>query len=362
VRDEPTVEALSALGEAYWRLFEVSLPQGDPSTPAEPRFLEETRETYQRLVEAASQRGADAVVATGLRRLAYVDLVEGNAPDALARLERAVEAAPNDAEALYTLGQVRYAMGQVGAAAEAWRAYLATPMGEGDEEASRLAAAAEGLAPLIDAAEEERSAENLLALADALWQADDRDRAARYYAEIVTELEVEHSRAVRRLGMALFFAGNIEQAVLALERARALDPLEPETLLFLGNAYRSIDRSGLAVEAWSAYVDAVGGEANAGRVPDLIAAAQSGDVVSAQVASEDLDGATLFAANCATCHGPSGGGGAGPRLAGNPRVRDASMVESTVRFGRGMMPGFGSLLDDDDVDRLVDFVGSLAGR
>lgn len=361
VRDDPTVETLAALGEAYWRLFEASLPQDGSSAPAEPRFLEETRETYQRLVEAASQRGADPVLATGLRRLAYVDLVEGNAPDALTRLERAVDAAPNDADALYTLGQVRYALGEVGAAAEAWRAYLATPMGEGDDATAELAAAAEGLAPLIDAAEEERSADNVLALADALWESGDRDRAASFYAEIVTELGVEHPRAVRRLGMALFFAGNTEQAVLALERARALDPLEPETLLFLGNAYRSIERSALAVEAWSAYVDAVGGEANAGRVPDLIAAAQARDAVSAEVANEDRDGAALFAANCATCHGPSGGGGAGPRLAGNPRVRDGSMVESTVRFGRGVMPGFGSLLDDDDVDRLVAFVGSLAG-
>lgn len=115
------------------------------------------------------------------------------------------------------------------------------------------------------------------------------------------------------------------------------------------------------MEAWSAYVDAVGGEANAGRVPDLIAAAQGRDAVSAEVTNEDVDGATLFAANCATCHRPSGGGGAGPRLAGNPRVRDASMVESTIRFGRGMMQSFGSLLDDDDVNRLVAYVGSLAG-
>lgn len=360
VRDDPTVETLSALGDAYWRLFESSLPQGGSSNPQGPRFLEETRETYQRLVEVASQRGAASVLATGLRRLAYVDLVEGNAPDALTRLERAVDAAPNDAEALYTLGQVRYALGQVGAAAEAWRAYLATPVGEGDDATAQLAAAAEGLAPLIDAAEEERSADNLLALADALWESGDRDRAAGFYAEIVTELGVEHPRAVRRLGMALFFAGNNEQAVLALERARALDPREPETLLFLGNAYRSLDRPARAVEAWSAYVDAVGGEANAGRVPGLIAAAQAGDAVAADVADDDSEGAALFAANCATCHGPSGGGGVGPRLAGNPRVRDASMVENTVRFGRGMMPGFGSLLDDDDVERLVAFVGTLA--
>lgn len=366
-RDDPGPESLAALGDAYWRILDASLqPPQSGAEPGEPRYLEETRETYRQLVEATSD-APEGATATALRRLAYIDLVEGNVSEARLRLERAIEIDPGDAEALYTLGQVRYFLGEVGEAAQAWRAYLATPEGEGDEETAELAADAEALAPLIDAAEADRTVEALLAVGDRLWEMEDRQRAGGFYAEIVTELEVEHPRAVRRLGMALFFAGNTEQAVVALERARALEPGQPETLLFLGNAYRSIGETPRAVDAWRAYVDAVGGEANAGRVPSLIAEAEGRAATPSavpdadeQVAAAPANGAALFAANCATCHGVGGGGGAGPRLAGNARAADATMVETTVRYGRGMMPGFGALLEEAEIERLVAYVGTLA--
>lgn len=60
------------------------------------------------------------------------------------------------------------------------------------------------------------------------------------------------------------------------------------------------------------------------------------------------NGAALFAANCAGCHGNEGaGGGVGPALAGNPiTLADA---RETIENGRGIMPGGlvgGSELDD----------------
>jgi mono/diheme cytochrome c family protein len=57
-------------------------------------------------------------------------------------------------------------------------------------------------------------------------------------------------------------------------------------------------------------------------------AATSGDVER---------GRTLFAQNCAACHGDAGGGGGvGPTLAG--AGLDAETVAATVQQGRGVMP------------------------
>jgi cytochrome c551 len=55
-------------------------------------------------------------------------------------------------------------------------------------------------------------------------------------------------------------------------------------------------------------------------------------------ASGDVQrGRTLFAQNCAACHGNAGGGGGvGPKLAG--AGLDAETVAATVQQGRGVMP------------------------
>lgn len=104
--------------------------------------------------------------------------MEGRAEDGMRQLERAIELAPDDAEALYTLGEVRYSVGRIREAAAAWRAYLATSGGSGDEEMATLVADVERLAPLVDEAEENRSVDALLAVADQLWSMEDRSRAA----------------------------------------------------------------------------------------------------------------------------------------------------------------------------------------
>ena len=67
-------------------------------------------------------------------------------------------------------------------------------------------------------------------------------------------------------------------------------------------------------------------------------------------------GAALFQANCASCHGPQGGGGVGPRLAGNRNAGRPANVESLIRFGRGMMPGFTGRLNDEQIETLRDWV------
>jgi mono/diheme cytochrome c family protein len=153
------------------------------------------------------------------------------------------------------------------------------------------------------------------------------------------------------------------------------------------------------VRAWQAHVDTVGVEA-AGRVTGLIeaararldgaatpsattaAAAPAGATVAtpqddgdAPAAASEIDpaeaaaaaledpqglvevGAALYAANCATCHGSAGQGGAGPRLVNNARAGNEANVRSVIRFGRGVMPGFGATLAEAEIEVLVRWVG-----
>ena len=375
-RRDPSAENLLALGDTYWELAnqslaEISQNQGGTVMDMSPRYLDETRETYQRVVAEVSP-----VPSVAYRRLGFLKLMENDPEAALPYLEQAVAADPDDAEAQYTLGEVQYYFGNMGAAAQAFEAFL-TQADEADTEvAQQLLANARTLEPLVRAVDEDRSAATLLALANAYWGLDERNRAANLYAEVV-QLGVEDAQATSRIGQAIFFNGDAEQAVLALERAKELNPENLDTLLFLGNAYFSLGEDERAIDVWQAYVEVAGGPETAGRVPQLIEQAEArlrGEATE-PLAQTPLPGAAtpspateqviaageaLYAANCATCHGVNAGGGAGPRLAGNARLRDEAMVRNTVQYGRGMMPGFGSLLSDDELERLVSYVMGLA--
>lgn len=390
---EPNRENLLALADTYWQLANASLATiqqegGSPTVDTQPRYIEETRTTYQRIVDEV-----EPVPGEAYRRLGYVALLENDVETARPYLKRALQSDPNDSEARYTLGEVLYYLGDMAGAAEAFEGFLATETGEGDETAQRYAENARALAPLTDAVDAERSEANLMALADAYWNLEERNRAANLYSEVITQLEVENPRAISRVGQALFFAGDAERSVIALDRARALEPTDLDTLLFLGNAYFSLGDDAQAINTWRSYVEVAGGPEQAGRVPSLIAqaearqqgaapeslaqtplpevnrtpssaapptaTAQEGMQNTAQ-ATTVSSGAQLFAANCASCHGANAQGGAGPRLAGSQRVVNTEMVRSTVQYGRGMMPGFGSLLSADELDRIVTYVAGLA--
>lgn len=80
------------------------------------------------------------------------------------------------------------------------------------------------------------------------------------------------------------------------------------------------------------------------------------------VAGEAVDGATIYADDCAACHGADGGGGVGPALSGGavvaafPEVADQVTV---VVEGRGGMPSFGDRLTPEQIDAVVDYTRSL---
>ena len=354
---QPDAENLLALADGYWQL-------GD---------AEAAEETYRRAVEEA---GAQSLLA--YRRLGYLNL-QSDLELALDYLQQAREIDPEDLDTLFAIGEIRFARGEFEAAAQAFRAFLAAPGGEGDPAVRARLELVQELEPLAQSVQADPSKENLLALAEALWQADERQRAVEIYFQVLTQLDANDPVALGRTGQLMFLSGRNEDAILLMERAARSEEVEPATLLFMGNAYFSAERYGDAISTWERYVELVG-EAQAGRVPSLIEDARArlsgrapageqpaqlpADDASPQATAETqvADGATVFARNCAGCHGPQGQGGAGPRLAGSVRAGDEQNVRNAVQYGRGMMPGFSTVLSQPEIDAVVEYVTETLSR
>ncbi len=77
-------------------------------------------------------------------------------------------------------------------------------------------------------------------------------------------------------------------------------------------------------------------------------------------------GRNLFVNNCATCHGSDARGARGfPNLTDQEWQwgGEPEQIRTTIANGRmAVMPGFGGSLDEAQLDLLVDYVQSLAGR
>ncbi len=87
------------------------------------------------------------------------------------------------------------------------------------------------------------------------------------------------------------------------------------------------------------YLAQLGGAAKAEPAkPAAQAAASGGDAAA---------GEKIYAAQCAGCHGADGEGGFGPALAGAAIVKDAAKFDEVVKKGRGSMPPYATLSDDD---------------
>lgn len=67
------------------------------------------------------------------------------------------------------------------------------------------------------------------------------------------------------------------------------------------------------------------------------------------------DGARIFAAKCAGCHGSSGEGNLGPALSGiADRMSEADQIE-VVSHGRGTMLAFSPALSDEQIAAVVEY-------
>lgn len=98
------------------------------------------------------------------------------------------------------------------------------------------------------------------------------------------------------------------------------------------------------------------------------AQAQSSDATPLfpQAAFAEVSGETVYAAICQGCHMPGGEGalGAGeyPALAGNPKLAASPYVAMMVLDGRGGMPGFSHMLNDQQVAEVVQYVRTHFGN
>ena len=338
----PNEENLLMLADGYWQANDFDNAQA----------------TYLRMTTELSPAPAVAY-----SRLGYMSLQrDNNIPAAMVYFEQARAADPTDLDTLFTLSEIYFSQARPDDAIGALEAYLGLPDGAEDGEVRARLELFKQLAPVLNAATNDPSAENLAALADSYWQVEERERAADIYVRLLSNYDAHNSLAYSRLGQVLFFGGRNDQAIDMLERARAIEDNNLDTLLFLGNAYFSTDRLEEAITVWERYIEVAGGEAAAGRVPGLIENAKarlaSGPVPSeqGQVVSQDASVAGLFAQNCAVCHGPAGQGGIGPALVANPRAMDTANVRSLIQYGRGTMPGFIASLTEEQIDLLIDYV------
>lgn len=356
---DPSAAAWTELGDAYWAAEDAG----------------GAREAYGAAIEDES---APARAFQRLGLLALQDDI-GRAQELL---EQARERDPSEPNTLGTLGEIYLQSGRYGDALDAFEALAAVPGAADDPMVQERLALLREIVPLADAAEADPSAETVLALSEALWDADARDAAARGYFRIVTELDAQEPTALARVGELLFLDGRTEDAVALLDRARASAAsrgatLPDNALLFLGNAAFAQEDWTLAIDAWQQHLER---SDDPGRVPQLIEQAQArrdgtatgevdlpmpgapsasaspADTPGAAPPADGSDGAALFQANCAVCHGPQGGGGSGPRLVGNANAGRPDNVESLIRFGRGMMPGFTGRLDDEQIETLRGWV------
>jgi mono/diheme cytochrome c family protein len=79
---------------------------------------------------------------------------------------------------------------------------------------------------------------------------------------------------------------------------------------------------------------------------------------TATATGESPDGADVYAASCASCHGPDGGGGVGPALGGGAVVDsypDEADQVAVITDGRGGMPAFGDALSAEEIQAVTSY-------
>lgn len=72
----------------------------------------------------------------------------------------------------------------------------------------------------------------------------------------------------------------------------------------------------------------------------------------------DAGGEEIYLQLCSNCHGDDLGGGVGPSLGpgSNAAGQPDEFLRVTITEGRGRMPSFSSTLDQDQVERLIQYL------
>ena len=71
--------------------------------------------------------------------------------------------------------------------------------------------------------------------------------------------------------------------------------------------------------------------------------------------ASDASGEEIYLQLCSNCHGASAAGGIGPSLrsGSDAEQQPDEFLRVTITQGRGRMPSFASVLDDQQIDRLI---------
>ena len=339
-QNEPTAENLLALGDMYLNLQE----------------LADAEATYQRILEEV-----DPVPAAAYQRLTVIALGR-DVQEAQQWLSLARAADPDDLDTLFLLSEVAFANGDLALALDSLRDFMARSPEEPDASVTARLALLERATELDAAITADPSVANLLALGDLYWQAGDNQRAVSIYFRILTEVDPQQPLALARTGEAMLVAGSPEDAAALLERAAiaagSTAELEQGSLLTLGNARFQLGDYAGAATIYRQYLQLHDdpGE-NVTRLLES-ATALAGGEEDPHASDDAVVGQLVFAANCAQCHGQTGGGGMSVALAGNSRAANEANVRDAVSFGRGAMPGFAAQLSAEELDAVVDFVTS----
>lgn len=74
-------------------------------------------------------------------------------------------------------------------------------------------------------------------------------------------------------------------------------------------------------------------------------------------------GRDVYGSRCSNCHGSSGGGGTGPRLAGEvaEKYPDPADQAAVVRDGRNNMPSFGGTISEEEIAAVVRYTREVLG-
>lgn len=173
--------------------------------------------------------------------------------------------------------------------------------------------------------------------------------ASRAYAESL-KLDAKQPEPLRRLGTMLLNregfgeapleAAEAQQAFSLVRTAALLAPDDHESQLLLGYALLKFGLEKEALEALERY-------------RSLHPQGREADEIIATLRSEQNDASPalkLYAAHCASCHGPAGGGA----LAGELRdlTQTPALLAQIIREGQGGMPAFPDL-GDEEVGHLV---------
>jgi cytochrome c6 len=85
-------------------------------------------------------------------------------------------------------------------------------------------------------------------------------------------------------------------------------------------------------------------------------AEEPSDEEEEEIVQSAIDGAEIYAANCAGCHAPDRSGRNGPPLLPANLTSDPSSYVQLITDGLGGMPGFGNRLSADEINAVVDYI------